>query len=173
MRCLREWDEWPRARRPARTAAELDLLLWGYLKPLARSKAGTTLAAVEKTNPALRGLLPWSHALVGVIQLSASIHHHLPMSWGVALLIAHGMRRMGRPREGALLLLMWRIAARPSEALGLLGDYLIASSRIRTAPPISVVDLGLLYGTKVRCPQAVAEGGGRLAPQAAGRSLRC
>ena len=158
VRSLRDWDFWRRDRTAPRTAAEFDLLLWEYLKPLARSRASTTLAAIEKTNPALRGLLPWSHALVGVIQLSSNIHHHLPMSWGVALLLARGMRSMGLVREGALLLLMWRIAARPAEALGLLGEHLMAGSRNHMAPGTCVVNLGVKYGTKVRRPQAVVVG---------------
>ena len=44
----------------------------------ARSKAHATRAAIVRTNPAHRGLLPGSHALVCGIQLLVNIHHHPP-----------------------------------------------------------------------------------------------
>ena len=120
-----------------------------------RGRAATIVAAIEKVNPALRGLLPFSRGLVGVLQVTSGIRHHLPMSWSTALLIAEGMRRLARTREGAALLLQWRIAARPREMLELEGGHLTPGLRNHITPGVSVVNLGVRHGTKVRRPQAV------------------
>ena len=155
LRELTEWRSFLARRAAPRTSAEVDLALWEYLRPMRRGRASTVLAAIEKVNPALHGQLPFSRALVGVLQVTSAIRHHLPMSWNMALVVAEGMCRLNRPREGALLLLQWRIAARPREALELEGGHLTPGHRNHITPGVSVVNLGVRHGTKVRRPQAV------------------
>ena len=72
------------------------------------------------------------------------------MPWGVALMIAHYMRSIGRLDRALGLLVQWRLGLRPGEMLQLRpADIQFSSSGV------ALVALGMRRGTKVRRRAAV------------------
>jgi len=151
LKALHEFhDHLNRHRIVLTDAASVDSALHAYIVGVRRSKAEHALSAMIKAYPPLRMALPWSYAAMKQKAIATPTNHHLPMPWGVALLLACALLRGGYPRRSRALLLQWRLGLRPGELCSLVVDDLW----ICTGMP-SVVRLGRRRSTKVRRAQAV------------------
>ena len=127
------------------TAQSVDHAVFYYVKDLRRAQAEILLSALFRAYPALRGCLGASSAIVADMSVTQPTHHHPPMPWGMALMLAETIRFLGYPRRALALLLQWRCGLRPGEVLQFRGGD-ISFDRCG----VSVLRLGLRRGTKTR-----------------------
>jgi integrase len=132
------------------TVADVDAALVRFCSGLRRAKVEVTFCAVLRAYPPLRGELPWSAALVSDMSSLQPTTHHTPMPWGVALMIAHYLRTIGRLDRAVGLLVQWRLGLRPGEMLQLRPADIQFSST-----GVALVALDMRCGTKVRRRAAV------------------
>ena len=100
--------------------------------------------------PPLRGKMAWLAATMQLQDASTPVQHHPAMPWEVALLLAFGLRQLGRPGDAAALVAQWRLGLRPGEAVQLsIADYRPS----RGAGELGVVRVGTARGTKSRRPE--------------------
>ena len=132
------------------TAQSVDHAVFYYVKDLRRAQAEILLSALFRAYPALRGCLGASSAIVADMSVTQPTHHHPPMPWGMALMLAETIRFLGYPRRALALLLQWRCGLRPGEVLQFRGGDI-------SFDPcgVSVLRLGLRRGTKTRRRAAV------------------
>ena len=72
------------------TWADYDRVLWSFLRRCSRSRAETTVAALERLHPPLKGKLLWARAQLSSLQVAAPVRHHEPMMWEQAVAVAWG-----------------------------------------------------------------------------------
>ena len=134
------------------TCESVDTAAARFSLEIGRAEGAQLLAALLKAYPPLRGHLVWLTATLHAQSVAAPIHHHPAMPWSVALLIASGLRRLGRPRDAAALALQWRLGLRPGEALLVCpADYRPA----RTRYEIGALRIGSSRRNKNRRPEFV------------------
>lgn len=123
-------------------------------KGVSKKEFETLICAIVKCLPQLRTGLPEVRQALKAWKVVVAVSHTVPMYRPWALLIALRLGRMGWPRTGALLVLQYFFALRPSELLGLLGRNLVAAA-VSTRKGVVAVVVGELRGTKraqvVRC----------------------
>ena len=133
-------------------ASDVDAAASRYLGTLSRARGNHLLAALLNAHPPLRYRMPWAFAVLKCQAALRSPEHHAPMTWRLALGIASVLSRMGRRKDGALLLLQWRLGLRPSEAQQLLAAHLWVPAERRQCGTARV---GVRHGAKVRHTQFV------------------
>ena len=150
---LRLFYEWCRAQGIVLdAAADVDAAASRYLGTLSRARGNHLLAALLKAHPPLRYHMPWAFAVHKCQASLQTVEHHAPMTWRLALGIAFILARMGRRKDGALLLVQWRLGLRPSEAQQLVAMHLWVPE---CRQQCGIVRVGVRHGTKVRRTQFV------------------
>jgi hypothetical protein len=111
------------------------------------------IAAIHKAVPACKGQLHGAYEVMKAWRVVLRPHHHVPMSKPWALLIGAWLGDNGYAREGALLILQYYQALRPSEAIQLFGEGLVSPEDYPFSEGAGMILLGQRAGTKLGRPQ--------------------
>ena len=144
---LVEWKNWPPG---------------GQHKGVTKGQFACAIAGAELAMPHVKGTLNWSRTVLNDWEKCHTVKHHIPISKGIALLLAITIALLGFPRLGAGLVIQQARGLRPSELLRLQAEDVTLPEALHFGDrSVAVLCLGARTGTKANRAQAVMVNGQR------------